>query len=1382
MPYNKSYVKSSAKFIMLFFNPQRDENMSFSTDNHLPPVSLTTPNLQSNVSNITPKAKPLPTPPRPRPKNTLSINGDIARTAQGQITQASWCLSRPSNPLQAKVKQQPIQSTMPCRLRQENVCPLLQGDDINAKDLSNGASSPLFLAVQEGHREVVQSLLQSKTALNITSCEQETVLHAAAFYGYTEILYDLLTNPDCKQLINAKDRDGKTPLHKAVWGSPKSDAVIVLIANGADVNATNNCGYTPLHWASKHGHSESAAILVKNGAKIDLVNTSGDLPFDLAIRHGKDDLIHVFLQTSRRLPKQDIVVNDIEWHHAKLLLAAKKEGLLEEQIFHLQIISYLYIQKKDFLRGAKLLNASLALLYQHPAFGPHLAIFERYVFARLEQIEAMFLESKQVKTTILMPQLVEYRRRLKEIRTSCKIAHVKGQEIQKILFTLTTEFKLLLSSIISDVQEILGPVPVRWACIGMGSMSRDEMCPFSDVEFAFLVEEETSESMSYFRTLSQIIELRIINLGETEFPSLGESFPSPTPNGFCMDTGGNTPLGMTGIYELIGTPTTLAKFQQIRWMDRNIILPNAMSHVCLVAGTEGLLMDYNVQKQIVQESIDRVSKSNNKNHKVLAMRLLEGHIKEFSPKLSAEKEAIHAFGIKYELYRPIQEVIAALSLFYQLQSKTTFTRIDELVNLKVFTSKGAENLKKAIYQVLTLRLEAHLFYENEEEFLCHIENDKPLDPCLMYFSEKTINILSEIYKVLIPFHNCGKAFLTSNNKQAFYGSDFHDDSPTLQGETFELKLKYVNAQETFQQAVSLNPNDVDAILRLSGIEDKLGNSKNALIRNLKALELAQQQHGENHQKTAECYDSIGSVYYSLGFYHKSLENHRKALEIGEKVLCVNHRDLALTYNNIGAVHRSLADYDQALGYHQKALEILLKYGDKKHIDTVIIYSDIALAYEKLDDSLNAIKYHRMALNIIRHIDMYHPLCTTVYNNMCTSMLQQFSVLGFESTSMPTLKYTLPKTKKKALESTRKIFGENSPAVANSYYQIAYAHDIMGDFNKALENYQKVFQIRLKILDKNHPEMAAIYDKIGCVYHSLKKYNESLENHRKALDIKLQESHGNHPEVAATYDNIGGVYYSLQEYAQTIEYYIKALKIRLQAFGKTHPEVAGSFTNMGNAYIALCDYENAMQCFHTSFEIWCDRYSKNPLSLYHVEIILKKIIALAKSLPSSQRKNLEYTYSLCTKTLGENHKLTKELSKFISPLSPQIYQTPQPTTPIIIQHVQQNHTDPQTQPNLKSSSQPISSPTISNSKLLSYAEKIILRPLEKQTNIINQRINILDRINNLYDEINKLEDKLEECEEEGKVAPEAIEAQVEAKRKELEEAKEMLRKFNMRYGK
>ena len=65
--------------------------------------------------------------------------------------------------------------------------------------------------------------------------------------------------------VNAKDElIGRTPLHLSAMGGQNVIAEL-LIAKGADVNAKNDFGYTPLDVAKRH--PETADLLRKHGGK-----------------------------------------------------------------------------------------------------------------------------------------------------------------------------------------------------------------------------------------------------------------------------------------------------------------------------------------------------------------------------------------------------------------------------------------------------------------------------------------------------------------------------------------------------------------------------------------------------------------------------------------------------------------------------------------------------------------------------------------------------------------------------------------------------------------------------------------------------------------------------------------------------------------------------------------------------------------------------------------------------------------------------------------------------------------------------------------------------------------------------------------------------------
>ena len=66
--------------------------------------------------------------------------------------------------------------------------------------------------------------------------------------------------------VNAKDERGVNPLHWAIIWKQKEIAEL-LIAEGADVNAKVNDGRTPLDFATDEKQTEIADLLRKHGGK-----------------------------------------------------------------------------------------------------------------------------------------------------------------------------------------------------------------------------------------------------------------------------------------------------------------------------------------------------------------------------------------------------------------------------------------------------------------------------------------------------------------------------------------------------------------------------------------------------------------------------------------------------------------------------------------------------------------------------------------------------------------------------------------------------------------------------------------------------------------------------------------------------------------------------------------------------------------------------------------------------------------------------------------------------------------------------------------------------------------------------------------------------------
>jgi ankyrin repeat protein len=83
-----------------------------------------------------------------------------------------------------------------------------------------------------------------------------------------------------KSLINARDKDGSTPLHCAVWKGHEL-VVAALLAAGADVNAHNendHWGTTPLHAAAHANQAAIAQLLIDHGAEVNSQDRVGRTP------------------------------------------------------------------------------------------------------------------------------------------------------------------------------------------------------------------------------------------------------------------------------------------------------------------------------------------------------------------------------------------------------------------------------------------------------------------------------------------------------------------------------------------------------------------------------------------------------------------------------------------------------------------------------------------------------------------------------------------------------------------------------------------------------------------------------------------------------------------------------------------------------------------------------------------------------------------------------------------------------------------------------------------------------------------------------------------------------------------------------------------------
>ncbi len=105
--------------------------------------------------------------------------------------------------------------------------------------------------------------------------------------------------------VDARDEEGRTPLHIASAKNHNID-VEVLVDLGADVNARDGHGRTPLMHAAVNGQKAAAAMLISKGANVHIADEDGMRAYELARTRGHFNLADYFILIMNNQAKEAI--------------------------------------------------------------------------------------------------------------------------------------------------------------------------------------------------------------------------------------------------------------------------------------------------------------------------------------------------------------------------------------------------------------------------------------------------------------------------------------------------------------------------------------------------------------------------------------------------------------------------------------------------------------------------------------------------------------------------------------------------------------------------------------------------------------------------------------------------------------------------------------------------------------------------------------------------------------------------------------------------------------------------------------------------------------------------------------------------------------------
>lgn len=196
-----------------------------------------------------------------------------------------------------------------------------EGADVNATELMDG-NTALHWAALKGHVEVLEMLLNKGGNIKALDRNKYSLLHYAAQEGRQEMVAYLLER---RLDPKATSEGGDTPLHcvgqggkdveflrrngymgetqdsaqprpmPTVESGDRTAIAKMLLERGADIEATNRYGYTPLHCAAMGGDTGVIRLLLDKGAKVNMSAGLGFSPLHYAVLNGPVESVEMLL-------------------------------------------------------------------------------------------------------------------------------------------------------------------------------------------------------------------------------------------------------------------------------------------------------------------------------------------------------------------------------------------------------------------------------------------------------------------------------------------------------------------------------------------------------------------------------------------------------------------------------------------------------------------------------------------------------------------------------------------------------------------------------------------------------------------------------------------------------------------------------------------------------------------------------------------------------------------------------------------------------------------------------------------------------------------------------------------------------------------------------
>ena len=320
----------------------------------------------------------------------------------------------------------------------------------------------------------------------------------------------------------------------------------------------------------------------------------------------------------------------------------------------------------------------------------------------------------------------------------------KIDSMKAIQEQIATQYKKIMINISKHCSDVMGQPPCKFAIVGMGSLARKEITPYSDFEHLILLEnqENYEKHLEYFRWFSVIFHVIILNLQETIIPSLniihlndktaelGDWFFDKHANGISFDGmmphACKFPLGKTKTteksrtIELIKPVNKMLEYLSCKDSFVNDYhLSDILLQTCFVYGDPTLHEEFETGIRIRTKSKSNKEIFADKRHQIHNDTNAFGYKLNFR-RITRAKE----INVKLLFYRTSTLMVTAFGKIFDIHSSSCFGIINKLAKEKKISNNAKHKLSFAVAIACEIRLSVYMNAKSQHDYIQARENER----------------------------------------------------------------------------------------------------------------------------------------------------------------------------------------------------------------------------------------------------------------------------------------------------------------------------------------------------------------------------------------------------------------------------------------------------------------------------------------------------------------------------------------------------------------------------------------------------------------------------------------------------------------------------------